>query len=67
MTAIGLCETDGMCMQCMGAAVTMVGSATGIRAFVAARQPSWMTPARLKFTTAVLMGGAVIGSGINVG
>lgn len=45
----------------------MVGSATGIRAVVAARSPRWMSPTRLKVATAVLMTGAVLASGISVG
>ncbi len=56
-----------MCVQCMGTAVVAVGSATGIRAYVAARRPRWMTPGRLKFATAALMSVAVIASGISVG
>lgn len=56
-----------MCVQCMGTAVGMVGAATGIRAWIALRSPAWMTPRRLKAITAVLLTGAVVGSGIAPG
>lgn len=56
-----------MCMQCMGTAVVAVSSASGIRAYLAARRPGWVTPGRLKFASAMLMALAVFGSGISVG
>jgi hypothetical protein len=56
-----------MCMQCVGTAAVVVGSATGIRAVVAAHRPQWLTGQRLKAGTAVLMTGAVLASGISVG
>jgi hypothetical protein len=56
-----------MCMQCVGAAAAMVGSASGLRAVLATRSPRWLTAGRLKALTAVLLAGAVVASGINVG
>lgn len=54
-----------MCMQCMAAATAAVGSATGFRAWVAMHQPAWMTPRRMKAFTAVLLGIAVLASGVS--
>lgn len=49
----------------MGSAMVAVGAATGTRAWVAAKAPPWMTPSRLKAFTALLLGGAVLASGIS--
>jgi hypothetical protein len=56
-----------MCAQCMGTAVVAVGTASGVRAFVAARRFSWLTPRRLRALTSVLAFGAVIASATLVG
>jgi hypothetical protein len=53
-----------MCMQCMATATVAVGSASGIRAWVAAHQPRWMTPPRLKLLTAGLLLVALLASGV---
>jgi hypothetical protein len=53
-----------MCMQCMTYAITSVGAAGGIRAWVASRSPSWMTPRRLRMITAALLTVAVLAAGI---
>jgi hypothetical protein len=51
----------------MGTAVLAVGTASGLRAFVAARRFSWLTPRRLRALTFVLAFGAVIASATLVG
>ena len=43
-----------MCMQCMAGAVTAVGAASGVRAYVGNRRFSWLTPRRLRAFTIVL-------------
>ena len=53
-----------MCMQCMAVAATSVGAASGIRAYLAARSPVWLTAPRMKAVTAVLVIGAVIAAGL---
>jgi hypothetical protein len=53
-----------MCMQCVTVAATSVGAAGGLRAWVAARRPSWVTPQRLRILTAVLLTLAVLAAGI---
>jgi hypothetical protein len=53
-----------MCAQCMAGAATAVAGASGIRAFVAARRPAWMTQRRLRLTTAGLMTAAVLLAGL---
>jgi hypothetical protein len=54
-----------MCMQCMATAMTVGAGATGIRAWLAARSPSWLTPSRMRRATAGLLGVAVIASGLH--
>ena len=53
-----------MCMQCMAAAATSVGAASGIRAYLSARSPRWLTAPRLKALSAVLVIGAVLAAGL---
>jgi hypothetical protein len=55
---------DAMCMQCVGYAVTAVGAAGGFRSWLAARQPSWLTPRRMRVISAALLTLAVLASGI---
>jgi hypothetical protein len=49
-----------MCMQCMAAATTAAAGATGLRAWLATRAWSWLTPRRLKLATGCLLGGALL-------
>jgi hypothetical protein len=51
-----------MCAQCMSTAMAAVGTASGLRAFVAGRRYSWLTPRRLRAVTFVLATCAVIAS-----
>jgi hypothetical protein len=51
-----------MCAQCMSTAMAAVGTASGLRAFVASRRYSWLTPRRLRALTIALAIGAVIAS-----
>lgn len=53
-----------MCAQCMAAAATTAAAATGIRAWLAARRPDWLTPARLRRLSAGLLAAAVVGAGL---
>jgi hypothetical protein len=53
-----------MCMQCMAGAMTAGAAATGTRAYVAARRPSWLTSLRLKRLTVCLLVAAGIGAGV---
>jgi hypothetical protein len=46
----------------MTTAMAAVGTASGIRAFVASRHASWLTPRRLRRLTFALAVGAVIAS-----
>jgi hypothetical protein len=54
-------------MQCMAGAMTAGAAATGARAYVAARRPSWLTPMLLKRLTACLLVAGVIGAGAAAG
>ena len=51
-------------MQCMTYATTSVGAAGGLRSWVAAKSPTWMTLRRLRFVTAALLTVAVLASGV---
>jgi hypothetical protein len=53
-----------MCLQCATYAAVSVGAAGGLRAWVAARRPSWVTPRRLRILTAALLTLAVLAAGI---
>lgn len=54
-----------MCMQCVtGAAVAAGATATGLRAWLNARGPSWLTAKRMKVVTACLFTLGVIAAGI---
>ena len=55
-----------MCLQCVTYAAASVGAAGGLRAWVAARQPSWITPRRLRILTAALLTVAVLVAGIRL-
>jgi hypothetical protein len=50
-------------MQCMMAATTSVGAASGIRAWLVQRQAEWLTPKRLRYITIGLLTLAVLVSG----
>jgi len=50
-------------MQCTASAMTAGAAATGMRAWIATHSPSWMTPRRLKLTTAAILAAGVLASG----
>ena len=56
-----------MCAQCMTTAMAAVGTASGLRAFIANRRYAWVTPRRLRALTFVLIATAVIVSATFVG
>jgi Sec-independent protein secretion pathway component TatC len=49
-----------MCMQCMAGAMTAVGVASGLRAYLGRVRAVWLTPRRLRALTVALVIGAVI-------
>jgi hypothetical protein len=51
-----------MCMQCMAAAMTAVGAASGARAYLGSRRYAWLTAKRLRTITILLVIGAVFAS-----
>jgi hypothetical protein len=55
-----------MCIQCMTYAVTSVGAAGGLRSWVAAKNPAWLTQRRLRLLTVALLTIAVLVSGVRV-
>ena len=50
-------------MQCMATAMTAGAAATGVRAWLGAHSPSWMTPRRLKAITAAILLVGVLAAG----
>lgn len=56
-----------MCAQCMTTAAVAVGAAGGMRVWLTARQPAWLTPRRLRRATGGLLSLAVIAAGIGFG
>ena len=44
-----------VCAQCMATAATAAGAATGLRAWLATRGYSWLTPDRLRRMTVLLL------------
>ena len=53
-------------MQCMATAMTSGAAATGMRAWLATRSPTWMTPRRLKAATAAILACGVLAAGTHV-
>jgi hypothetical protein len=51
-----------MCMQCMAGAMTAVGAASGVRAYLASRGFRWLTRRRLRAVTIALAFAAVAAS-----
>jgi hypothetical protein len=56
-----------MCMQCAAAATAAVGTATGLRAWLAIKAGAWLTPKRMRVLTVSLLALAVLGSGVALG
>ena len=53
-----------MCMQCMAGAMVAGAGATGMRAWLVARAPLWLTPRRRNALTRGLLVAGVIGAGL---
>jgi len=51
----------------MATAVTAGAAATGLRAWLRAAAPAWLTPLRLRRISAGLIASAVLASGVTVG
>lgn len=55
-----------MCAQCMATATIAAGTATGLRAWAAARRPAWLSEGRLRALTATLLTLAVAVAGVGL-
>lgn len=51
-------------MQCVAGAMTVAGGATGLRAWLVARSPAWLTPPRRKHVSRALMALGVLACGV---
>lgn len=49
-----------MCAQCMATAAAATAGATGLRAWLATRSWSWVTPRRLRRATVAVMVAALV-------
>jgi hypothetical protein len=55
-----------MCAQCMMGATTAVAATAGIRAWLASRGFTWLTPYRMRLATAFLIGASLIGASVGL-
>jgi hypothetical protein len=53
-------------MQCMATAMTAGAAATGLRAWLASRNPSWINARRLKQSTVAILTAGVLAAGLHV-
>lgn len=53
-----------MCTQCMIGAMSAGATATGLRAWLVARSPLWLTPSRKRHLTYMLLVLGVIAAGL---
>jgi hypothetical protein len=53
-----------MCVQCMLGAMTAGAGASGARAWLATRFPTWMSPSRRRQVSRVLLVAGVLAAGI---
>ena len=53
-----------MCVQCMMGAMSAGAAATGLRAWLVARAPDWLTPARRRRLTGTFVVGGVLVAGV---
>jgi hypothetical protein len=53
-----------MCMNCMMGAMSAGATATGLRAWLVARQPRWLTPSRQRRLTFMLLALGVLAAGV---
>ncbi len=53
-----------MCVQCMVGAMSAGAATTGLRAWLVARAPRWLTPARQRVLTRVLIAVGVLAAGV---
>lgn len=59
------CDTvSAMCAQCMMGAMSVATGATGLRAWLMARSPAWLTPARRKHVSRALIALGVLACGL---
>lgn len=55
-----------VCMQCMATAMTSGAAVTGVRSWLATRNYSWLTPARLRQATICLFAAGLLASALLV-
>jgi hypothetical protein len=53
-----------VCMQCMAGAMAAGAGASGLRAWLVARAPRWLTARRRRATTGALLVAGVVAAGI---
>lgn len=53
-----------MCMQCVAGAMSAGAAATGVRAWLVARSPAWLTPSRRRHLTRALLVAGVLAAAL---
>lgn len=53
-----------MCMQCMAGAMAAGAGATGMRAWLVARAPLWLTTRRRRLLTGGMLAAGLLGAGL---
>jgi hypothetical protein len=53
-----------MCMQCMAGAMAAGAGATGMRAWLVARAPLWLTPRRRRLATRGLLAAGLVAASL---
>ena len=54
---------ESMCIQCVAGALAAGAAASGSRVWIVARAGEWLTPARRRAVTALLIAAGVLGAG----
>ena len=68
MPSVGAVYGCPMCAQCASVgAVTATAGATGARIWLAAHQPAWLTPVRMRVVSGVVVTGGVLAAGLLAG
>jgi hypothetical protein len=53
-----------MCMQCMAGAMAAGAGATGMRAWLVAHAPVWLTPGRRRIATRALLAAGLVAASL---
>ena len=63
LSGSSLLTFEAMCIQCVAGAMAAGAAASGSRVWIVARAGEWLTPARRRAVTALLIAAGVLGAG----